>query len=121
MRYDLSAIQNLMDQTIYLKEISKAKPIKENIFYCRVRSHQKDDLKRQRRSLESWYPTFRVVEDICSGLNSKRKVLLSILELHLQGNIKFAFDRFKKTKLPLIQGWYVFQTCDHDLSDSEVA
>lgn len=64
---------------------------KANILYARVSSKkQSDDLARQVEFLKSAKPEyidFRVVEDIASGINFKRKGLLEILERCLQGVI----------------------------------
>lgn len=64
---------------------------KANILYARVSSKkQSDDLARQVEFLKSAkpeYADFRVVEDIASGINFKRKGLLEILERCLQGVI----------------------------------
>ena len=87
--FDLSTIQALMDQTPPIETISTPQSTQENILYCRVSSsHQKDDLKRQRDSLQSRFPTYRVVEDVGSGLNFKRKGLQTILDLALEGNLR---------------------------------
>jgi predicted site-specific integrase-resolvase len=57
------------------------------ICYARVSSrHQSNDLPRQRDQLLSSYPGAEVVTDIGSGLNFKRKGLLTILERLMQGD-----------------------------------
>ena len=57
------------------------------ICYARVSSrHQANDLPRQRDQLLSSYPGAEVIADIGSGLNFKRKGLLSILERLMQGD-----------------------------------
>jgi putative resolvase len=57
--------------------------------YCRVSSYkQKDDLQRQISFLKEKYPNHTIVSDIGSGLNFKRKGLLSILEQASLGNIQ---------------------------------
>jgi putative resolvase len=59
---------------------------KTSYIYVRVSSSkQKDDLQRQSEFLLSKYPTFRVIKDIGSGLNFKRKGLLKLLELSNKG------------------------------------
>lgn len=59
---------------------------KTSYIYVRVSSSkQKDDLQRQADFLLSKYPTFRVIKDIGSGLNFKRKGLLKLLELSNKG------------------------------------
>jgi len=55
---------------------------RENIIYCRVSSSkQKDDLDRQCSFLLDKYPGSKIIKDIGSGLNYKRKGLLKLLEL----------------------------------------
>ena len=85
----------------------QVQPTKEKIkiAYCRVSSSkQKDDLARQSACLSDKYPGHRIVTDIGSGLNFKRKGLLSVLELVSRGGVqeivvaskdrlcRFAFD-----------------------------
>ena len=56
------------------------------ICYCRVSSHkQRDDLERQAERLASIYPQSEVIKDIGSGLNFKRKGLLTILGRLVRG------------------------------------
>ena len=55
--------------------------VKERICYARVSSsHQKEDLVRQVELLQTNYPKHRVIQDIGSGLNWKRKGFLEILD-----------------------------------------
>jgi predicted site-specific integrase-resolvase len=59
---------------------------RELICYCRVSSpKQRDDLERQAAALQERFPSARIVKDIGSGLNFKRKGLLAILERALSG------------------------------------
>ena len=59
----------------------------ETIIYCRVSSHkQKEDLENQIKYLQSKYPEARVVKDIGSGLNFKRKGLKAVLEQAMSGS-----------------------------------
>jgi predicted site-specific integrase-resolvase len=61
---------------------------KENICYCRVSSQgQKDDLERQIQFMHEKFPTYKIVSDIGSGINFKRKGLRSIIELATKGGI----------------------------------
>jgi len=54
---------------------------KEKVCYTRVSSaKQKEDLERQVESLKTKYPEHRIIQDIGSGLNWKRKGFTSILE-----------------------------------------
>jgi predicted site-specific integrase-resolvase len=84
---------------------------KENIVYCRVSSKkQENDLSTQVEFLKSEYPDYRVVSDIGSGINWKRKGLQAILELAMQrklGNLVVAHkDRLSRFAFELIE-WIV--------------
>ena len=83
-RYDIRSFKNTNDRLLpaeiqtTTEEINKNK---EYYCYCRVSSKkQKDDLERQAEYLQSLYPSYTVIKDIGSGLNFKRKGLLTILE-----------------------------------------
>lgn len=78
---------------------------KEKVVYARVSSaKQKDDLQRQADFLRSKFPDHRLVTDIGSGINWKRKGLLSLLDAANKGDLqeivvatrdrlcRFAFD-----------------------------
>lgn len=78
---------------------------KEKVVYARVSSaKQKDDLRRQADFLRSKFPDHRLVTDIGSGVNWKRKGLLSLLDASHRGDLqevvvasrdrlcRFAFD-----------------------------
>lgn len=52
-----------------------------SVCYCRVStSKQRDDLARQINLMAQQYPGYGIIKDIGSGLNFKRKGLLSLLE-----------------------------------------
>ena len=56
--------------------------------YCRVSSQkQKDDLQRQISYMQSKFKDYKVFQDIGSGINFKRKGLLSLLEQCMQGMV----------------------------------
>lgn len=101
---------NIYDKQSIFNAIGISNPIQEKrkIAYCRVSSlKQKEDLARQKSFFRSNFPSFEIIADIGSGINWKRKGLLSILESAMQGNIseimvahrdrlcRFAFDLFK--------------------------
>ena len=71
-------------QRVYLigsEGTSNRRNEKETIIYIRVStSKQKDDLERQQVFALSKYPNARVVKDIGSGLNFKRRNLLKLLD-----------------------------------------
>lgn len=59
------------------------------IIYARVSSSkQSSDMERQIEYLKDRFPTYEVISDIGSGINFKRKGLLSILDLAMQGKLK---------------------------------
>ena len=67
---------------------STPEPTKQNIAYARVSSsHQKEDLDRQIQDLRTNFPTHRIISDIASGINFKRRGMQTILELALSGNL----------------------------------
>lgn len=62
---------------------------KQKIAYCRVScKKQTNDLDRQKDFFRHNYPDYRVVADIGSGLNWKRKGLKTILELSMSGKLE---------------------------------
>ena len=62
---------------------------KERICYCRVSSaSQKEDLLRQEKYMQEKFPRHRIISDIGSGINFKRKGLRSILEMSIKGNVE---------------------------------
>ena len=59
---------------------------KTTICYCRVSSYkQKDDLQRQVEFMSERFPQAEIIKDIGSGLNYKRKGLLSVLRRAMSG------------------------------------
>lgn len=79
----------LSDVISRLPEESKPKQQREKICYCRVStSSQKEDLERQVDFFRLKYPDYRIIKDIGSGINFKRKGFNSILSLALQGNLQ---------------------------------
>ncbi len=62
---------------------------KQNVIYCRVSSYkQKDDLNRQCLFLSHQYPNHKIIKDIGSGLNYKRRGLLKLLEMSNKQQLK---------------------------------
>jgi predicted site-specific integrase-resolvase len=91
---------------------------KENIIYIRVSSRkQSEDLKRQQDYLVDKFPGYRVVSDIGSGINFKRKGFLSILEQVKNGNVQQVVvatrDRLCRFGFELVE-WF-FETFDTKL------
>ena len=66
--------------------LGNAQP-ERTICYCRVSSaKQRDDLDRQVVFMQEQFPKAEIIKDIGSGINFKRKGLLSILESALLGH-----------------------------------
>jgi len=49
---------------------------------------QKNDLERQKSVLVEKYPTYKLIEDIGSGINLTKKGLLKIIDLGIKGKIE---------------------------------
>lgn len=61
---------------------------KKQFIYARVSSaKQHKDLQRQIALLQTNYPTFEVIQDIGSGINFRRRGLMSLLERVFEGNV----------------------------------
>ena len=80
--------------------------------YARVSSNkQKEDLQRQVAMLQTKYPEFEVVQDIASGINFKRRGLVTILDQVFAGNVSTIVvahrDRLTRFGFELFQ--YVFK------------
>ena len=93
--------------------ISNKLPIKQNVIYCRVSSSkQKDDLERQCTFLSCRYPYHKIIKDIGSGLNYKRRGLLKLLEMsnkqQLNEVIISSKDRLCRFGFELIE-WQLLQ------------
>ena len=86
-RINLQSIQEFCKGVIPCQE--KPNMQKENIIYARVSTRkQMDDLSRQIEFLHRpEYTNYRVITDIASGINFKRKGLESILDSCIQGTI----------------------------------
>ena len=86
-RINLQSIQDFCNNDVHDKEKSLLQ--KQNFIYARVSTKkQVDDLSRQVEFLNKpEFSGYRVVTDIASGINFKRKGLSTILESCLQGNI----------------------------------
>ena len=81
---------------------------KKQYIYARVSSaKQQGDLQRQIAMLQEAYPTFEVIKDVGSGINFKRRGLITLLEQILGGCVshvvvahrdrlaRFGFDLFQ--------------------------
>lgn len=74
---------------IYSKiDESKDNDTKKKYIYARVSSRKQiDDLQRQVAFLQEKYPNYEVIQDIGSGINFKRKGLITLLDNVLGGNV----------------------------------
>lgn len=72
-----------------IKNIINTNQIKKKICYCRVSTYgQKDNLNRQITYMKSTYPNYKIITDIGSGINFKRKGLKKILKLAINNEIE---------------------------------
>jgi len=83
-------IRSPSNQRLYdVTSITKTENSKKTICYCRVSSgKQKDDLERQIKFMQEKFPSYEIITDIGSGINFKRKGLITILEQASLGNIQ---------------------------------
>jgi predicted site-specific integrase-resolvase len=95
----------------YLNENNLIQKIK--VCYCRVSSYdQKEDLDRQIKYLEEKYPEHKIISDIGSGINFKRKGLLNLIDLamkNLLGELVITYkDRLCRIGYELLE--HIFTT-----------
>jgi len=81
---------------------------KQTILYARVSTHsQQDDLARQAELLQSKYPTGKLITEVGSGLNFRRRKFISILERVYKGDVQCLVcaypDRLARFGFPLIE------------------
>ena len=82
--YNIHQIEDLLG-----RERNDSQTQRESVIYARVSSpHQKEDLDRQIVDLQSKFNNHRVISDIGSGLNFKRKGFLSVVDSVIKGNIE---------------------------------
>lgn len=83
--YDTYQLQELLGK----KDKEPPTKKKESVIYCRVSSpRQKEDLQRQITDLQSKFSDHRLISDIGSGLNFKRKGFLSLVDSVIKGDIE---------------------------------
>lgn len=78
--------------------------------YCRVSSQkQKDDLKRQIEFMQKNYQGYKVFQDVGSGINFKRRGLITLLDEALNGMVEevvvFSRDRLCRFAFELFE-WF---------------
>ena len=90
IKFALSALHPESEDTIcrISKTFLVALLLLKKVCYARVSSKkQMDDLDRQKDFFRCNYPNHIVVSDVASGINWKRKGLLSLLESSMRGDI----------------------------------
>jgi excisionase family DNA binding protein len=81
-RYPIDEIARLTGQTPPEKS-------KQKYCYCRVSTHsQKEDLERQVELLTLKFPNHKIIRDIGSGINFKRRGFNSLLDSAINGNVE---------------------------------
>lgn len=100
-RYDIDSV------------LSPVKKHRKTLLYCRVSSaKQKHDLERQADYLQSLFTHGEVIKEVGSGLNYRRKGLLSLLGQVLSGDVSEVVvsykDRLARFGVELIE-WYCEQ------------
>lgn len=81
-------VQRFLSERRRHDEITTHRHDRIDVIYCRVSSRgQLADLERQTNFLRTKYPRHRLVTDVASGLNNKRKGLQTLLELAMSRNI----------------------------------
>jgi len=64
-------------------------PTRSSFIYVRVSSNkQRDDLERQSKYLEEYYPTHSIIKDVGSGLNYNRRGLIKLLDAASKGLVQ---------------------------------
>ena len=107
---------------------------KNNFIYARVSSaKQKRDRDRQVKQLEKKYPHHAIITDIGSGINFKRKGLISILESVFEGNVgeiviaykdrltRFGFELFEMLFKHFSTTLTVVNNNDNETPETELA
>lgn len=83
-------IKSLCGETILPQSNNKFDDVnkKRTYCYCRVSTRaQKDDLQRQINSVRGKYPDSVIIQDIASGVNWKRKGLLTLIQQVKEENV----------------------------------
>lgn len=77
-----------LDKPASEPQAAEVKTDRIGVIYARVSTKkQRLHLANQTKDLRAKYPTHRVITDVASGINFKRKGLLSLLELCLGGKV----------------------------------
>ena len=96
IEYIIIGNKHYYDLNKYLSKGRVLNITRKNICYCRVSSmKQKEDLKRQISYMKSKYPNNRIIYDIGSGLNFKRKGLNEIIDIAIKGELNELIITYK--------------------------
>ena len=87
-RYDIDSFTGIKSSADPVSSIVPEKPAPTGgVCYCRVSTRvQKDDLARQVESMQEQFPDYKIIKDFGSGINFKRKGLLSLLKGAIEGD-----------------------------------
>ena len=86
--YDIKSFCRLQNLSESENSVVHTNP-KRTICYCRVSTpNQKDDLKRQVEAIRSKFPDATIIQDIGSGINWKRKGLISLIQKVKDGEVE---------------------------------
>lgn len=106
----------------FSKQSSLPEPIKcdrQRFAYCRVSTpSQRDDLNRQIQYIKDRFPNHKIIRDIGSGLNFKRRGLKTLLDYAIKGQVQELVvahkDRLARFGFDLLE--YLFK----ELSDAPI-
>jgi predicted site-specific integrase-resolvase len=138
-RINLQSIRDMCKTAVPVTHREGGSRTKENFIYARVSTKkQMDDLSRQVDFIKQYdgscYSGYRVVTDIASGINFKRKGLQTLLDACLQGRVgevivahrdrlcRFGFELFdclvsKAGGKITVLDHQEHRTCEQELSD----
>ena len=103
----------------YLLKQSSVIDEKLNICYCRVSTNgQKSDLERQIKYMKERYPSYKIISDIGSGINFKRKGLREIIVLAKNNKINKVVIAYKDRLCRI--GYEMIEYIINSFSDGEI-
>jgi putative resolvase len=86
-------VNSIITDSSFSSEVTN---LKREYCYCRVSSNsQKNDLERQVEFMQSKFPTSIIIKDIGSGINWKRRGLLSLIQQVKNGKVERVNIAFK--------------------------
>ena len=95
--YNMQSIADAFNNSEKIRTTNNSTSIpKISYCYCRVSTQgQKDDLNRQIEYMSSKFPKHKIISDIGSGINFKRKGLKTILESVINGDVEEVVVAYK--------------------------